>query len=44
MSTISKSLASDGKSFFSKQLQVMKKDSEVVSRKGDDQNQPMEER
>ena len=37
----SKSLASDGKSFFSKQLQGMKKDTDSSRYKGDDQQMPL---
>ena len=43
ISTISRSLASDGKSFFSKNLQVMKKNQEDSRNKGEDQGQPMNE-
>ena len=37
ISTVSRSIVSDGKSFFSKQLQVMKKDPEASRNKGEDQ-------
>ena len=43
ISTISRSLASDGKSFFSKNLQGMKKEPEASRNKGEDQVQPINE-
>ena len=43
ISTISRSLASDGKSFFNKNLQSMKKNQEDSRNKGEEQIQPMNE-